>query len=113
MLAQKPAEARLQRALDDAVFGADPSFWAACITPEQAALGKPALRAATKTVRDKRARDWVSERNAIHGASVSSASVLTRWNAATENPNALEENVAPVCQGNPDVTKRTWAFRGR
>ena len=81
LLPQTPREALLQEALESAVLAVSAAYCASWTDPEVAALGMSALRAATRACRDKRVRDWVAERNSVHGAAVSSAAIVHRWNA--------------------------------
>ena len=81
---QTPSEAKLQQALEHAVLAASVAYCVSWTDPDVAALGTTALRAATKASRDKHVRDWVAQRNGVHGAAVPSAAVVNRWDAQSD-----------------------------
>ena len=110
---QRHCEAVLQRALEDAILGVPASYCASWIDPSDAALGRSALRAATKASRDKRVRDWVAERNAVHGAAVSSVAVVRKWNEEDETLGPLGSEMGEARGPRAAVTQRVWCHRWR
>ena len=103
---QPDPEALLQRALEDAVLAASVEFSTDWTDPNVAALGRSALRAATKASRDRRVRDWVAGRNATDGASVSSTAVVNRWNAQSQEMAGVGADLQTILDGRAAVSQR-------
>ena len=106
-------EALLQQALEQAVLAAPVAYCASWTDPDVAALGMTALRAATKASRDKRLRDWVAERNAVHGAAVASASIVNQCNAESDTFPAVGAPMADIGVPEGEVSQRSWCYRWR
>ena len=103
----------LQEALEQAVLAASAEECVAWTDPDVAALGTSALRSARRACRDKRARDWVIERNAVHGATVRSVAVLDRWNAQTEQLGGGHGAAGDMGAIATDPAKKMWCLRWR
>lgn len=111
--AETPRAALLQRALEDAVLAASPSYCTSWTDPDVAALGRSALHAATKASRDKRVRDWVAHRNGTHGAAVPSAAVVGRWNALAEDTPGVGTDMGSIGLHRAEGAQRVWCHRWR
>ena len=110
---QRHRETVLQRALEDAILAVSASYCASWTDPAVAALGKSALKAATKAARDKRVRDWVARRNAEHGAAVASEAVVRAWNGETAHLAIMAGGVENIRVAREGVTPRVWCHRWR